>query len=48
MENGFMVDRLLEPQPPGTAATTYEEFASREWAAEFPAELMIRAHLAHT
>ncbi len=41
--NGFNVENLLEPRPPHRATTTYQNFASPEWAGEFPAELMIRA-----
>ncbi len=41
--NGFNIEKLLEPRPPEGATTTYEKFASPEWAKEFPAELMVRA-----
>jgi SAM-dependent methyltransferase len=41
--NGFVLERLLEPQPSLEATTTYQQFAAPEWARDFPAELLIRA-----
>ncbi len=43
IEHGFAIEKLLEPKAPEKARTTYEEYASLEWAADFPGELMIRA-----
>jgi SAM-dependent methyltransferase len=36
--NGFEVEDLVELRPPARATTTYEEFASHEWARRWPAE----------
>jgi SAM-dependent methyltransferase len=41
--HGFVIERLLEPRPPAAATTTYDAFASYDWARDFPAELLIRA-----
>jgi SAM-dependent methyltransferase len=42
-ENGFAIERLLEPQPPADTPTTYSEFAPLAWARDFPVELIIAA-----
>jgi hypothetical protein len=36
--NGFVVEDLVELQPPPDATTTYLEFAPLEWARKWPAE----------
>ncbi len=41
--HGFAIERLLEPQPPPDASSTYD-MAPLGWAREFPAELIVRAH----
>jgi SAM-dependent methyltransferase len=43
--HGFAVEKLLEPQPPASASTTYTGFAPLEWARDFPAELIVAARL---
>ncbi len=42
LANGFALERLLEPQPPADAQSTYD-FGGLAWARAYPAELMIRA-----
>jgi SAM-dependent methyltransferase len=37
-EHGFVVEDLLELRPPEDAATTYDDFAPRDWARRWPAE----------
>lgn len=37
---GFVVEDLVEIQPPYGASTTYREFASAEWARRWPAEMI--------
>jgi SAM-dependent methyltransferase len=41
--HGFALERLLEPQPRRDSQTTYTQFVSRDWAIDFPAELVICA-----
>lgn len=36
--NGFIVEDLIELQPPRDASTSYEGYASLEWARRWPAE----------
>ena len=43
LANGFLLERLLEPRPPAGSTTTYDGYASLEWASQFPSELMFRA-----
>ena len=37
-ENGFVVEDLIELRPPEGATTTYKDYASLEWARDFPGE----------
>jgi SAM-dependent methyltransferase len=37
-QHGLAVEDLVELRPPGDAATTYAEYAPREWARSWPAE----------
>ena len=41
---GFVLEKFLEPRPPADAVSSYD-FASLEWARNFPAEVMFRARL---
>src|SRR5262249_4507605 len=43
LDHGFGLEALIEPRPKANATTTYTFYAPRDWAREFPAELMIRA-----
>jgi SAM-dependent methyltransferase len=36
--SGFLIDDLIELRPPADAHTTYTDYASLEWARDFPAE----------
>ena len=36
--SGFLIDDLIELRPPADAQTTYTDYASLEWARDFPAE----------
>jgi SAM-dependent methyltransferase len=41
--SGFTIEKMLEPRPPADAATTFDRFAPRAWARDYPAEVMFRA-----
>jgi SAM-dependent methyltransferase len=41
--SGLSLERLLEPRPSADATTSYDGYVSRDWAREFPAELIVRA-----
>ncbi len=43
LENGFTLERLLEPRPAVDARTTYEGYVAHAWARDLPAELIVRA-----
>ncbi|GAC1409009.1 MAG: class I SAM-dependent methyltransferase [Candidatus Velthaea sp.] len=44
IESGFSIEKLLEPQPPAGARTTYD-VSPYEWACDYPGEIMFRARL---
>jgi SAM-dependent methyltransferase len=41
--HGFVIERFVEPRPSADALTSYVDYVAREWARDFPAELIIRA-----
>lgn len=41
--NGFALERLIEPRPAADAVSTYTHYVSRDWARDFPAELIVCA-----
>lgn len=45
-EHGFVIEDLIELQPPEGAASTYTEFVPYSWARQWPAEQIWKARLA--
>jgi hypothetical protein len=37
-ENGFAIERLIEPRPAADATSTFRDEADREWSRRWPSE----------